>query len=158
MMKNKLTRWIIVSQQPFTVVEEPNFIEFVHSLRPTALIPSADTVKRDISKLYETNIKKLRNFFQQIPGRISFTTDIWTSQSAKSFLSLTAHFINKKWKLQNVIVDFIQIYGSHTGENIKNTFVSGLESASIGDKVIFNFFCFIFILKYLFIILYNKFL
>ena len=55
-------------------------------------------------------------------------------------MSLTAHFINTEWKLQNIIVDFIQIYGSHTGENIKNTFVLGLENLSIENKVNINNF------------------
>ena len=134
-MRNKLIEWIITSQQPFTVVEEPSFLDFVHSLHPSALIPSADTIKRNIFNLYETKIVKVKDFFQKVPGKISFTTDIWTSPSNKAFLSLTAHFINTEWKLQNIIVDFIQIYGSHTGENIKNTFVFGLENLSIENKV-----------------------
>ncbi|CAB5364726.1 unnamed protein product [Rhizophagus irregularis] len=119
----------------FTIVEEPSFIEFVHSLHPGALIPSADTIKRNIYNLYEVNVKKIKDILQMVPGKISFTTDIWTSPSTKSFLSLTAHFIDKEWKLRSVIVDFIQMYGSHTGENIKNTFISGLENLSIEDKL-----------------------
>lgn len=135
-MRGKLVQWVIMNQQPFTVVEEPSFIEFVHSLHPSALVPSADTIKRNIYNLYEVNVKKIKDILQMVPGKISFTTDIWTSPSTKSFLSLTAHFIDKEWKLRSVIVDFIQMYGSHTGENIKNTFISGLENLSIEDKVI----------------------
>jgi hypothetical protein len=138
-MENKLVQWIITSQQPFTVVEESSFIEFVHSLHPGALIPSADTIKRNIHKLYKVNIEKIKDILQTVPGKIAFTTDIWTSPSTKSFLSLTAHFIDNEWELQSVIIDFIQIYGSHTGINIKNTFISGLENLSIIDKVIINF-------------------
>ena len=134
-MGNKLIQWVIVSQQPFTVVEEPSFVEFAHSLHPDALIPSADTIKRNIFKLYEENIEKIKDILRKVSGKISFTTDIWTSPSTKSFLSLTAHFIDIEWKLQSVIVDFIQICGSHTGVNIKNTFILGLENLSIEDKV-----------------------
>ncbi|PKY47296.1 hypothetical protein RhiirA4_462427 [Rhizophagus irregularis] len=95
----KLVQWVIMNQQSFTIVEEPSFIEFVHSLHPSTLVPSADIIKRNICNLY------------------AFTTDIWTSPSAKSFLSL-----------RSVIVDFIQMYGSYTGENIKNTFILELEN------------------------------
>ncbi|CAB4429766.1 unnamed protein product [Rhizophagus irregularis] len=98
-MKGKLVQWVIMNQQSFTIVEEPSFIEFVHSLHPSTLVPSADIIKRNICNLY------------------AFTTDIWTSPSAKSFLSL-----------RSVIVDFIQMYGSYTGENIKNTFILELEN------------------------------
>ena len=75
-MRNKLIEWIVTSQQPFTVVEEPSFLDFVHSLHLSALIPSADTIKRNIFNLYETKIVKVKDFFQKASGKISFTTDI----------------------------------------------------------------------------------
>lgn len=134
-MRNKLIKWIVTNQHSFTIVEEPSFINFIHSLNPAAQIPSADTVKRIILNSYETKKIQLQNIFQEFSGRISFTLDIWTSPSTKSFLALTAHFINKEWKLQNIILDFIQIYDSHTGNNIKNAFVTCLESFSIQNKV-----------------------
>jgi hypothetical protein len=138
-MKNKLTQWIINDQQAFTVIENSSFIEFVHSLSPNAWIPSADTIKRNIYNLYETNIKKIKDILQTVLGKISFTTDIWISSSNKSFLSLTAHFIDRDWRLQSVIIDFLQIHGSHTGESIKDSFIFGVENLSIKNKVIINF-------------------
>ena len=73
-------------------------------------------------------------------------TDIWTSPATKAFLVITAHFIDKKWKLQSLIIDFIQIWGTHTGENIRKTFIEGLENFSIQTKVSLFFY---FILFYL---------
>jgi hypothetical protein len=144
-MRNKLVKWIVTKQHPFTIVEEEDFINFVHSLYPKAEIPSADTIKRDIMELYATNIAKMQTVLQELHSKISFTTDIWTSASMKSFLSITAHFIDSEWQLQNIIVDFVQIFGSHTGINIKNSFVLGLENLSIQTKVtyfLFLFLCF----------------
>ena len=89
---------------------------------------------------YKINKEKIQSFLQNLSGKISFTTDIWTSPSAKSFLSLTAYFINKKWKLQNIIIDFIQIHDSHTGENIKNVFVSCLDNLLIQNKIYLLFY------------------
>ncbi|GES82755.1 zinc finger BED domain-containing protein RICESLEEPER 2-like [Rhizophagus clarus] len=109
-MKNNLYKWIINNQHSFTVVEEPEFIILIQSLCPTAELISADT--------------------------ISFTTDIWTSPSTKAFLAITAHYVDKNWKLQNLLIDFVQIFGQHTGENIKNTFVSALQNLSIHTKVL----------------------
>jgi len=139
-MKAELIRWIVINQHPFTIVEESNFINFVHSLCPATIIPSSDTIKNHIMNSYEINKEKIQSFLQNLSGKISFTTDIWTSPSAKSFLSLTAHFINKKWELQNIIIDFIQIHDSHTGKNIKNVFVSCLDNLSIQNKVYLLFY------------------
>src|SRR3954469_23973665 len=147
-MRNKLVKWIVIKQHPFTIVEEEDFINFVYSLYPKAEIPSADTIKRDIMELYTTNIAKMQTVLQELQSKISFTTDIWTSASMKSFLSITAHFIDSEWQLQNIIVDFVQIFGSHTGINIKNSFVSGLENLSIQTKV--NLFYIFYVLFYVF--------
>ncbi|CAB5193439.1 unnamed protein product [Rhizophagus irregularis] len=46
-----------------------------------------------------------------------------------------------KWRydnnemLKNVLVDFIQIFGKHTGENIKNTFMTGISKLSLQNKI-----------------------
>jgi len=136
-MTNKLIQWIVMNQHPFTLVEEPYFIELVHSLHPAAEIISADTLKRKLIDLYETNLEKIKKILEETPGKISFTTDIWTSPSTKSFVSLTAHFIDKKWKLRSLIVDFSQLFGQHTGQNIKNAFLSSIQHLSISkNKVI----------------------
>jgi hypothetical protein len=93
-MKKKLIKWIVIHQHPFTIVEETYFIELVHSFYPEANIPSADTIKRNIIDLYKLNLKNVQIILQELPGKISFTIDIWTSPSTKSFLCLTGHFID----------------------------------------------------------------
>ena len=91
-------------------------------------------------KSYKNDKEKIKNVLMNLPGKISFTTDCWTSPSSKSFMSITAHFITKDWDLQHILLDFIEMYDSHTGQNLKNTFVSGLENFSIENKVIFIFY------------------
>ena len=110
-MLKGLVEWIIINQHPFTIVEEPKFIDYIHILNPDAVLISADTIKRRIMNLYTANIVKMQESFQDILGKISFTLDVWTSPSTKSFLAITAHYIDKDWKLRNVLVDFIQIFG-----------------------------------------------
>ena len=73
-MLKGLVEWIIINQHPFTIVEEPKFIDYIHTLNPDAILISADTIKRKIMDLYTVNI-------------------------------------DKDWKLRNVLVDFIQIFG-----------------------------------------------
>jgi len=110
-MLKGLVKWIIINQHPFTIVEELKFIDYIHILNPDAVLISADTIKRKIMDLYTVNIDKMQESFQDILGKISFTLDVWTSPSTKSFLAITAHYIDKDWKLRNVLVDFIQIFG-----------------------------------------------
>ncbi|CAB5351889.1 unnamed protein product [Rhizophagus irregularis] len=130
-----LIRWIVIHQHSFTIVEENYFINFVHSLHPSAKIPSADTIKNKIMTYYEKDKVKMKALLKDLPGKVSFTMDCWTSPSTKSFLSITAHFINKEWNLQNIIIDFIQTQDSHMGSNIKDAFLLGISNMSLESKI-----------------------
>lgn len=134
-MIQSLIKWIVIHQHAFTIIEEEYFIKYIYSLHPTAKIPSADTIKNKIVEAYKTDKSKVEEILKNLPGKISFTTDCWTSPSTKSFLSLTAHFINKEWELKNIIIDFIQMQDSHTGSNIMNAFLLGIKNMSIENKV-----------------------
>jgi len=139
-MKKNLIKWIVIHQHPFTIAEENHFIKFVHSLNPSAKIPRADTIKNKIMVYYEADKIKIKAILKDLPGRVSFTMDCWTSPSTKSFLSITAHFIDKEWKLRNVIIDFIQMQDSHTGDNIKISFLLGISDMSLENKVNYIYF------------------
>jgi len=34
-------------------------------------------------------------------------------------MSITAHFINNDWILQHILLDFLEMYDSHTDQNLK---------------------------------------
>ena len=63
-MLQKLVKWIAINQHPFTIVEEPNFVDFVHVLCPNAVLVSADTIKRKIMDLYESNVNEIQKALQ----------------------------------------------------------------------------------------------
>ncbi|CAB4486883.1 unnamed protein product [Rhizophagus irregularis] len=60
-MINNLVKWIVIKQHAFTIAEKLEFINFIHSLHPTAKIPSADTIKSHISNFYRTDREKVQN-------------------------------------------------------------------------------------------------
>ncbi|CAG8455494.1 6579_t:CDS:2 [Diversispora eburnea] len=72
-MRNKLVKWIVIEQHPFTIVEEEDFINFVYSLYPNIEIPFADTIKRDIMELYVTNVAKMQTVLQKLQNSIALS-------------------------------------------------------------------------------------
>jgi hypothetical protein len=117
------------------IVEEDDFKIFIRSLYPAIQIPTANTIKSQLIKCYEDDKEKIKSILSNLPGKISFTTDCWTSPSTKSFMSITAHYINEEWELKHILLDFIEMYDQHTGQNLKNTFILGLENFGIENKV-----------------------
>jgi hypothetical protein len=56
-----LLKWIISNDYPFTVVEEKEFKQMVNLLHPDTKIPSADTIRRDLT----FNFNKIKNLVEQ---------------------------------------------------------------------------------------------
>ena len=55
----------------------------------------------------------------------------------EAFLAITAYFIDSNWKMQSIILNFVPISGAHSGENLKNSFVTCLENFAIQTKISF---------------------
>jgi hypothetical protein len=53
------------------------------------------------------------------------------------------HWITKDWELQDSLLDFIDLSGPHSGENLCNAFVKSCREYGILEKV--NFYIFVFI-------------
>ncbi|CAB5376032.1 unnamed protein product [Rhizophagus irregularis] len=134
--RKNLAEWIAADDQPFTVVESPEFHHVIHSCNPMAFIPSADTVKTDILKLYKTHQSNMQDLLQNTPGKISFAIDAWTSPNIIGFLGITGHFIDVDWNLRNVLVDFIDLSGPHSGANLAKAFAACLQEKKILTKIL----------------------
>ncbi|CAI2199834.1 5089_t:CDS:2, partial [Funneliformis geosporum] len=106
----KLSIWIAVDDQPFTVVDCPEFQELIKTCIREAKVPSADTIRSDILKLYKKQLTNIQCILQNTPGKISFTLDCWTSSNIIAFL------------------------GSHSGENMAKEFLNSIQEFHILTK------------------------
>jgi hypothetical protein len=74
-------------------------------------------------------------FKQQLDTKVNLTTDAWTSVNNVAFLGVTAHWLNSDFEHEEIILDFIHLKGSHTGENLADAIYSVLKDFNIIDKV-----------------------
>jgi hypothetical protein len=44
-----------------------------------------------------------------------------------AFLGITGHFIDGNWNLNEILVDFVHLSGSHSGENLAREFLKCIE-------------------------------
>lgn len=90
---------IIKHDLSFSFVEYEGIRAVFSYIFPTLQLPCRNTVKTHI--LYLTVKKtKLQNLLCSVQGRIYMTSNLWTSQATEGYLTLTAHFIDSKWRLQ----------------------------------------------------------
>jgi hypothetical protein len=77
----------------------------------------------------------LQKYLQTIKSKISLTIDLWTSSNNKAFVSITAHFINNEWMLQEILIDFGVLSDRHDGENIADGVYTVLKEYDLVHKV-----------------------
>ncbi|CAB5357933.1 unnamed protein product [Rhizophagus irregularis] len=136
LFRAKLVEWIATDDQPFTVVKLPEFRYVIQICNAEAQISMADTIKSNILKLYKSYHINIQNILQNTPGKISFALDIWTSPNVIGFLGITGHYIDADWNIKDILVDFVNLSGSHLGENMANMFVTCLKEKKILTKIL----------------------
>jgi hypothetical protein len=81
-------------------------------------------------------------------GKISFTMDMWTDFNMKSYMAVTAHWLQqvsiqqsdrlqRKLKFCTDLIGFVHVPGSHTGDRLSKVFLYILNRLNIGKKVSF---------------------
>ncbi|CAN1156342.1 Zinc finger BED domain-containing protein DAYSLEEPER [Linum perenne] len=79
-----LAEMIIIDELPFMFVEHKGFIRFIGVCCPRFDIPSRKTIREDCFRLFIAGRVKLKEFFKNTcAGRVSITTDEWTSLNFK---------------------------------------------------------------------------
>ncbi|CAL5407655.1 unnamed protein product [Camellia sinensis] len=81
------------------------------ALQPLFKIPSRNTIKSDILKIYKNEKEKIMRLVQSNQIKMAITTDMWTSSNQKKgFMVVMAHFIDDSWSLQSRILRYIFVY------------------------------------------------
>ncbi|OAJ42403.1 hypothetical protein BDV3_007094 [Batrachochytrium dendrobatidis] len=131
--QNKLQRWIVGDQQSFLVVENPYFQQMMLYINKHIIFKSADTVSQTVNRDFEIAKADVYALIKENTSKISFTTDIWTSPDNVAYTAVTAHFIDKNWKLKRILVDFLVFNDSHSSQNIAALFKQIVEPIC-GDR------------------------
>ena len=94
---------------------------------------------------------KIEKKFKIESQRLCLTTDTWTSIQRINYMCITAHFIDREWKLNKKIISFVSVT-SHRGEYIakalenylsewglKNVFTVTVDNVSSNNSAIWYF-------------------
>ena len=80
--------------------------------------------------------KEVKLVISNIPGKASFTADMWTATNGTAFLSLTIHYINTSWELKNFLLDIIPMSVRHTGANMADAIMAVLREFDLVEKTL----------------------
>ena len=128
--------WIIIDQQPFTLVENLSFQKFISAIQPKYDLPTRKTLKKMILSKFNSSRKKICDYLKLSTSKVSLTMDMWTFISVLDILAVTIHFINDNWQFEHFILDILYIPSPHDSLTIKNTVLEIANEFQITDRLI----------------------
>ncbi|KAL0812030.1 hypothetical protein ABMA28_009424 [Loxostege sticticalis] len=125
--------------QPFSIVEDEGFKEFVAAVNPSYELPSRKTLSNALlSSEYSEQLGKVQTLVQQQCVSICATVDCWTSKNLEAYMAVTGHFINKETlEFYSILIQCAAVEGNHTGERIADELRVIFAEWAISDKVNF---------------------
>nr|XP_036669721.1 zinc finger BED domain-containing protein 4-like isoform X1 [Drosophila suzukii] len=132
-----LAKMVSSDIQPFSIVDDNGFKNFIKLLDPKYILPSRTTLQNVVTKnLYEEALSKLKGKLSTVQY-CSLTTDCWTSRSNASYLTLTCHFI-ENFELKTVVLATQPLLDqtNHCSDNIAGTIKAICMDFDIFNKVV----------------------
>ena len=118
---DKIVEFIVLDDQPLSVVENVGFRRLMEHLEPRYSLPGRKYISETaLPKLYEAVGEHISCMLKDAHA-ISFTTDIWSSDVCPmSLLSLTSHWVDRETSFtpRSAVLHANEFRGSHTGKLI----------------------------------------
>ena len=122
--------------QPATIVEETGFQSLVRLLDSRYQLPSRRHIMRSLlPDMYTTRAREIKRELLQI-SHVALTSDLWTSRTKESYLTITCHFVTSTWELKSLVLETFGFEKDHTAENIAASFQKTAEEWGISRKVV----------------------
>ncbi|XP_022172647.1 zinc finger BED domain-containing protein 1-like [Myzus persicae] len=122
----------IVKEKGF---ENVGFLEYTKQLQPLYTPPSRKLLSTKLlPDQYNIIVSKLKSMLNNV-NDVSITTDMWTSDSQKSYITVTCHFIYND-NLYSPVIATREVCESHTGENIASALSYIFNEWNITHKIV----------------------
>ncbi|KAG2551947.1 hypothetical protein PVAP13_9KG442200 [Panicum virgatum] len=103
--RKELALMIIVHEYPLSMVDHIGFHKFCATLQPAFKLVPRNTVRNDILDMYQVQKQSMVNYIKKLSSRVAVITDLWTANhQRKSYMAVTAHFLDDDWKLKSFLI------------------------------------------------------
>ena len=124
---------IVTCSAALSIIENKYFKEFVCLLNSKYNICTRFKLRNLlIPKCVKELLDKIIAELAKAPF-IAQTVDAWTDYWQKSFLAVTAHFIDENWKPKSYLLQYRRFFGSHCATNIASEYEKIASKFKISD-------------------------
>lgn len=142
MFERLLAEWMAACDQPFTEVDRPELRKllqytFYHGGGSKEFhIPNHTTMNTKIMKFGKQALDGIISMFAELDSKVSLSLDAWTSPNQYAFLAIIAHFVTNDGRLEELLIDFTELIGEHTGANMADAVWSTMKRYGLVGRVL----------------------
>ena len=121
--------------QPVSVVEDEGFQSLLHVLDPRYQLPSRKSTMRMLPEAYNKKVEEIKEEISHV-FHVALTSDLWTSRTTESYITITCHFLSATWQLRSLVLETLKFDLNHTAEHIADALLKVAENWDISSKVV----------------------
>ena len=133
--KEYFLKAFLATNLPFNCSNNSAFCRMFKYIRTGIEIPSRTTLTRPLKLLGNSTVEDIRTGLPT-EGRISLAADNWTSPKKIAFLAIVAYRILDSWQMEEVLIGFEEMKGSHTGVNMAGIINEVLARYGIQHRIL----------------------
>jgi len=135
-MEQALIQWVVQTRQPFTVVEHPAFQAIFEAADVELPVKGADTLYNRIKARFSDSRNGVRQGLAQSCHSVALSLDVWTSEHQLAIFGVIGHWITPSFEKREVLLDFMEIQGAHSGENLADSLLTMIHELDIAPKLL----------------------
>ena len=120
---------------PFSYVEYEGVCETNTILNLDFKPISRKLTKVDSWNVFLSEKRKLKIILANVPSRICLTFDVWTVVTTQGYMTVTAHYVDDKWKLNSKLFAFCELESPHTWMELFGKIFGVLKDWRIYEKI-----------------------
>ena len=128
--------FIVQSLQPISIVDDTSFRNLLATADPKIDLPHRTHFS---TKVIPEKYVAIRNKVEKQLSAVEYctiTSDLWTaSYQNRSYISLTAHFVDSEFSLKSFCLDTIEVVQDHSAQSICDVLSTMFQSWNISHKV-----------------------
>lgn len=132
---SNLAKMIIFHEYQLHIVEHPAFIAFVQSLQPQFEMIGFNALEQEVLAIYQKEKRTLMQIFGAIPGRISLTVGLWTTNQSLGYVCLSGQFIDSEWRLHKRMLNFVKVSSPHSENALSEAIGTSLSDWNLKTRL-----------------------
>lgn len=135
-LEQNLVRWVVTDDMAFDAIESPAFQRIFHDLGISLPFTSRMTMARRTDQEFSVCREQLIEELEQTCQTISLSLDAWTSKNSKAMLGVIGHWLTADFQYHERVLEFTEIHGIYSGENIAEILHITLAELRIEHKLL----------------------